>query len=137
MRYSAKKKKKGKSLSALKKELDRVFSIYIRQRDANEYGYITCVSCKKAVHWQEANNCHYADRQHMATRWDERNCNSGCVQCNAWNKGFHIHEYGKWLNNTYGDGEADRLIALSRTVAKFNSVDLETMIEYYKSKINH
>jgi hypothetical protein len=38
---------KKRSLSTVKKELDRVFSEYIRKRDADLDGYITCVSCKK------------------------------------------------------------------------------------------
>ncbi|NBQ17666.1 recombinase, partial [bacterium] len=44
---------KKRSLSTVKKELDRVFSEFIRKRDADLDGYITCVSCKKKVHWKD------------------------------------------------------------------------------------
>lgn len=128
-------KLENKSISQLTKELDRVFSIFIRQRDSDSQGYITCVSCKKKVRWEESNNCHFADRQHKSTRWDEINCNAGCVKCNAFDKGFHIHEYGKFLDKKYGKGTADDLIFKSRLVAKFTKSDLIELINKYKKLI--
>ena len=121
--------------SYLIKQLDKVFSEYIRKRDSDINGYITCVSCKKKVHWKEANNCHFADRQHMATRWHEQNNHAGCVRCNAFDVGFHIHEYAKFLNQTYGDGTADSLIQMSRFTIKFSNVELAEKIQYYKEQL--
>lgn len=119
------------------KELDRVFSIFIRQRDSDENGYITCVSCKKKVHWTEANNCHFADRRHYSTRWDEENCNAGCVSCNGFNQGFHIFHYTKFLDNKYGEGTAEKLLKISMFTFKISTKELEEKIDYYKLLIKN
>ncbi len=113
-------------------KLDDVFSKYIRQRDANVYGYIICISCKKQLMWKESSCCHYANRQHMATRWDELNNHAGCNECNCLNKGFHIHEYGKFLDLTYGNGTAEGLIQKSHTIVKFSLFEIQEKIMYYK-----
>ena len=34
-----------KTISKLKKELDKWFSLYIRIKDSNEYGYVQCTTC--------------------------------------------------------------------------------------------
>lgn len=57
----------------VKRALDDIFSKFIRLRDADVHGNITCVSCKKKIPWEKSNCCHYADRKHTATRWDELN----------------------------------------------------------------
>ena len=123
---------KKRSLSTVKKELDRVFSEFIRKRDADLDGYITCVSCKKKVHWKDSNCCHFVDRQHMATRYDETNCNAGCVQCNAWDKGFHIFEYQKFLDKKYGPGTSENLMKMRHFTIKFSVAELEEKIKLYK-----
>lgn len=126
-------KKKVKSLSKLIKELDALFSVFIRKRDADEYGTIRCVSCKEPVFWKEANCCHYMDRQYKATRWDEINCAAGCRGCNCFNKGFHIHHFGTFLNEKYGEGTTERLAAKAKEPAPGRLEVLE-MIEHYKNK---
>jgi hypothetical protein len=117
------------------KKLDLVFSQYVRLRDADVHGFITCVSCRKETRWQDSNCCHYADRKNMATRWHEENNHAGCVDCNWHNKGFHIHEYGKFLDSTYGLGTCDKLMALAKTDVHFSNADLEEKIIYYKLRV--
>jgi len=118
-----------------KRKLDDVFSKFIRLRDSDVHGLITCVSCKEKIRREDSNCCHYADRQHMATRWDEENCHAGCIKCNCFNKGFHIHEYGKFLDFTYGPGTAERLIQKSKTTVHISSEQMEGMVRIYKLKI--
>lgn len=36
-----------------KDKLDRIFSEYIRLRDADNNGYIRCISCGKIVFWKD------------------------------------------------------------------------------------
>jgi hypothetical protein len=120
---------------SLVKKLDEVFSMYIRLRDSDEYGFIRCVSCNKKVHWKEANNCHFVDRQHMILRFSEINCHAGCVQCNAWNKGFHIFYYAKFLNRKYGDNAADILMLKGKETYKYTLHELRELITYYKQKV--
>lgn len=113
-------------------KLDGIFSIYIRRRDANLHGFITCISCKKQITWKESSCCHYANRQHMATRFDEINNHAGCTECNCLNKGFHIHEYEKFLDLNYGIDTAQMIIDKSRIITKFTLKEIQEKIIYYK-----
>lgn len=68
-------------MSNLKATLDRWFSLYIRLRDSDANGFGRCISCGKLVHYKEADCGHFINRQHMNTRYDERNCNLQCRSC--------------------------------------------------------
>ena len=35
------------------KKLDKIFSEYIRKRDADENGYVKCCTCPTVEHWKE------------------------------------------------------------------------------------
>jgi len=73
-----------KTISKLKKELDKWFSLYIRLRDANEYGYTQCFTCGKVGHYKTGGmqNGHFQSRKHLSTRFDEDNCQVQCIKCN-------------------------------------------------------
>lgn len=72
-----------KSVSALVKKLDRVFSEYIRLRDSKPYGYkyFRCISCGMVKPYEQMDCGHFIGRTHMATRFDEKNCNGECKSC--------------------------------------------------------
>jgi hypothetical protein len=70
-----------------KDKLDRIFSQYIRLRDADQNGYIRCISCGKIVLWKEADNGHFINRKHMSLRFSETNCNAQCRSCNRFDEG--------------------------------------------------
>ena len=70
-----------KSISKLKKELDKWFSLYIRLRDA-EQGIAQCFTCGKIDHYKRLQCGHFQSRRHHATRWNEQNCQVQCVKCN-------------------------------------------------------
>ena len=70
------------SLSSLIKECDHVFSIYIRLRDSDEHGYVTCAcGCGKRVYWTRSQCSHYIVRSNMATRFNEYNCVATTEKC--------------------------------------------------------
>lgn len=69
--------KKAFTRSTLIKEADRVFSLYIRERDR----WLPCVTCWSS--WTETHQCwHFASRRHLNTRWHEKNAHSQCPRCN-------------------------------------------------------
>lgn len=70
-----------RSQKTLIRKLDEVFSRYIRLRDADEHGYIRCISCGRIHHFNETDCGHFINRSHMATRFDEQNCNGQCRSC--------------------------------------------------------
>ena len=119
--------------STLVKNLDTVFSIYIRRKDAiNDIA--KCVTCGKEDHWSKLQNGHWASRRHYSTRWDERNCNVQCSGCNVFRAG-EIYLYTKYLCSKYGDNFPEELYKLSQQTVKFTDADLQDMIQHYKDKL--
>lgn len=67
-------------------KLDKVFSEYIRRKDAKN-DIATCVTCGKKDHWKKLQNGHFMSRKHYATRWDEDNVGVQCSACNVFRYG--------------------------------------------------
>ena len=121
-----------KTVSKLKKELDTIFSIYIRLRSANEYGMVQCFTCGVVRHYKDGmQNGHFQSRKHMATRFDEENCQNQCVKCNMFSQGEQF-KFGLNLDAKYGEGTAEELEHLARTTLKISRVEYEQQIRYYK-----
>ena len=119
--------------STLVKNLDTVFSIYIRRKDAiNDIAQ--CVTCGKKDHWSKLQNGHWASRRHYSTRWNERNCNVQCSGCNVFRAG-EIYLYTKYLCSKYGDNFPEELYKLSQKIVKFTDDDLKDMIDHYKKEL--
>jgi hypothetical protein len=117
------------SRKSLVEKLDKVFSIYIRRKDAvNDIAQ--CVTCGKKDHWSKLQNGHWASRRHYSTRWDERNCNVQCAGCNVFRAG-EIYLYTKYLCSKYGDNFPEELHILSQKTCKFTDVELQEKIDYY------
>jgi len=127
-----------KTISKLKKELDKWFSLYIRLREANEYGYCQCFTCGKVGHYKTGGmqNGHFQSRKHMATRFDEENCQVQCVACNMFRQGEQF-KFGMNLDAKYGEGKAEELEFLARTIHKVSRVEYEEQISYYKNLVEN
>lgn len=117
------------------KKLDRIFSEFIRLRDADKNGYCKCISCGKIQHWKEVDNGHFVNRSHMSTRFDEKNCNAQCRKCNRFDEGNNIG-YMKGLVAKYGDKIIDELYVKKHHTSKFSKVEFELMADYYKKKVS-
>lgn len=76
-------KPKSKKKSTLIRELDRVFSQYIRMRDSKEFGYkyFRCISCGKVKSYDQGDAGHYYSRRNMSVRFNELNVNMECAYC--------------------------------------------------------
>ena len=123
-----------KSISKLKKELDKYFSLFIRLRDATDTGLCQCITCGVVKHYKSMHNSHFQSRKHLATRWNEKNCDVGCVACNMF-RGGEQYKFALALDSKYGEGTAEDLESLSRTIVKFTRVDYEDNIRYYKDLV--
>jgi hypothetical protein len=115
--------------STLVKNLDAVFSQYIRRKDAiNEIA--TCVTCGKKDHYKKLQCGHFMSRRHYSTRWDENNVGVQCYGCNITNQGQQFL-FAKYL----GLDKAEEMVLKSRQIVKFSDNDLQDMIQYYKDKV--
>jgi len=63
-------------------DLDMVVSLYIRIRDSNENGFLTCCTCPNEVHYKDADAGHWLSRGNMSVRWNENNIAGQCRTCN-------------------------------------------------------
>src|SRR3990167_1596747 len=78
---------KNKSISQLKKEADKIFSLFIRKKYANWKDEVRCFTCGKTFKISEIQNGHYISRIYTNLRWSEINCRPQCVGCNIFRRG--------------------------------------------------
>ena len=127
-----------KTISKLKKELDKWFSLYIRLRDATLEGMVQCFTCGKVAHYKKGGmqNGHFQSRSHLATRFCEVNCQPQCVGCNMFKQGEQ-YKFALALDSKYGLGTAEEMQFKARQIQKFSRVDYEEKISYYKSLVKN
>ena len=121
--------KKGKSLQSLRNKLDKIFSLWIRKRDANDQGIGSCYTCNQVTKLEAG---HFIPRQHAGSRWDDRNVHGQCNYCNRWQHS-NPYAYGKRLALDYGQAVVDELWASKRQAVKWSRTDLEVMIDKYSA----
>lgn len=121
--------KSKKPKSKLIKELDVVFSQYIRLNNSIN-GFCTCVTCGRVYEWKKIQAGHFMSRQHYSVRWDERNVKPQCYGCNVMQQGRQF-EFSKYL----GQELSNELYLLSKQTRKFTEIELEEMIQDYKSRL--
>ena len=127
-----------KTISKLKKELDKWFSLYIRLREANEYGMVQCFTCGIVRGYKDGmQNGHFQSRKHLATRFSEDgNCEVQCIKCNIFDSGQQ-YLFSLRLDEKYGEGRAEELEQLARTIHKVSRVEYEEQISYYKDLVKN
>jgi hypothetical protein len=113
-----------------KAKLDRVFSIWIRHRDTKD-GYGFCISCGKPITFETCDCGHYINRRHMATRFDEINCNGQCRNCNRFDEG-NIQGYRKGLIKKHGIEKVELLEFRKHNKTYYNDIIYKELIKKYK-----
>lgn len=125
-----------KTISKLKKLLDKWFSLFIRLRGADDNGLCQCFTCGKVDHYKKLQCGHFQSRRKHSTRWNPQNCQVQCVKCNMFNQGEQ-YLFAIGLDHLYGEGTADELIILSNQTIKFTRIDYEDQISYYKELVEN
>ena len=124
-----------KTISKLKKELDKWFSLYIRLRYATPQGMVKCFTCDKTSHYKKGIHAgHFMSRKHLSTRWHEDNVQVQCYRCNIHLTG-NIYAYSKLLDIRIGEGTSDNLEELSKITTKIMRHEYEELITKYKQKV--
>ena len=118
---------KGKSMAWYKKELDRVFSLYVRKIYPK-----VCYTCGKQA---ERLQCgHYISRQYLATRWSIENCRPQCWGCNGYGKGQPLI-FEEKLKAEYGNDFVEKLKASRHQIIKLDIPWYMEAIEKYKQHL--
>lgn len=128
---------------------DKLFSDYIKMRDSNEQGFVTCVCCGLHFHLKDKDasgnyivqTLHFIERGVYVLRHYEYNASAGCCYCNLQ---MHLNPHGKEyvafrnkLVATIGEVKVSDMEAAKRGINKLTTEDLKSIIEKYKPKNNH
>ena len=128
-------KKKSKTSTYYKKKLDKLFSEYIRRKDADENGYNHCYTCGARHHWKTLQNGHYIRRSAgLSVYFLEENCRPQCFACNIWKQGA-TDEYALRLQKECGDDILQKLHLKKQEIVKYYIPDYEELIGHYTQKI--
>lgn len=119
------KKTPSRSLSKLKKELDRVFSIYIRSKHTKK-----CYTCPKTDCVLQCG--HFVPRQYLATRWSEDNCRPQCVGCNLFGNG-QLLDFEENLKRELGVEKVEALKASRHLILKLDRAWYENEIKKFST----
>lgn len=129
-----KRKIKTKSRSQLVKELDAIFSRYIRLRDADKNGICTCITCWDKKPRKEMHNTHFISRSNYKYRRSVVNCFAWCYKCNVilhWN----YISYTLVMVRKYGEGIV-REMQEDKELVKISTPEIREMIEKYKYEVD-
>jgi len=125
---------KRPKISTLRNKLDTVFSRFIRLRDADHRGMVTCCTCSKPMHWKDAQCGHFQVRTYYKTRWDELNCHPQCPQCNM-NDGEQF-KHAQYIDRRYGGDTAEYLYQQARSgPLKLTHSEYMELIKIYSDKV--
>lgn len=116
------------------KKLDKVFSAYIRLRDAMPNGCFRCISCGKIKRFEQGDCGHYHSRTHMATRWDPDNCHMECRGCNR-ASADHLIGYRRNLVEKIGLDRINRLEMMAHSQKHWLDFELQEKIDYYTREV--
>jgi hypothetical protein len=121
-----------KTIKHLENLADKWFSIFIRLRDSNSYGWGHCCTCNRPVFWKNADNGHFVKRGHKATRYNEQNCGLQCrFPCNRMRNGEN-QAHRMYIDNKYGEGTASLLKKLGKFPMERTKEEYIILIEHYR-----
>ena len=120
--------------------LDKVFSQWVRRKDADHRGYVECFTCGVVKHWKMMDAGHFQSRAKYSTRWmydpDEGMVNimPQCRRCNAFRSGEQ-YIFARKLDAIYGEGTAERIEQASNQTRKYSVEELEALIDVYNRRL--
>jgi hypothetical protein len=123
---------------------DKLFGDYIKKRDSDKDGNITCVCCKQKFNLSDKTNdgssyivqpLHFVSRSVYSQRFNENQVYAGCCFCNL---KMYLHPEGKEVEvyqikliETLGIVEVMRMVAQKRNVNKLSVADIKEVIQKY------
>ena len=115
-------------------KLWKVFSEYIRRRDADKDGNCKCFTCNLVRNWKQMDCGHGIPRQHKATKFSEINNHAQCKRCNGF-EGGKREVYKVEVDKRYGPGTWHKLELASKITLKRTQFEIDTMTEFYKQEL--
>lgn len=116
------------------KDLDAVFSRFVRLSNANADGMVECYTCPHVVHYKKIHAGHYVSRFYKATRWDEDNVRPQCMMDNLWKRGDPV-VFRENLVKELGEARVKELEQSRHISMKLQREFLCEKIAYYETKV--
>ncbi len=127
-------KRKVGSLSRLQKNLDAIFSRFIRLRAADKDGNVACFTCYHIYPYKKLHNGHYVLRGYKSVRWNEDNCRPQCGVCNLWRKGEPV-TFRENLVKELGEEKVKEIELKRHELFKVTAEWLQEKINLYTEKV--
>jgi hypothetical protein len=127
-------KKRSPTLRSLKARCWKLFSEWIRRKDADAGGTENCYTCGKLAHWKELHAGHALPGRTNAVLFDPDIVRPQCPVCNIW-KGGNYPIFTTKLIKENGMAWWESKLEGARAVVKYTRSDLEEMIVQLKQKI--
>ena len=120
------KRKKLPSIKTLREKADKLFSLYIRERDGR------CITCGSTENLQCSH--YYGKKARAAVRYNPFNAHAQCAKCHQAHHMSDPMRYADWMRVEYSGEALDKLELDSRAISKRDRVYYTQIIEYYEAK---
>jgi hypothetical protein len=116
-----------------KEEAWKWFSIYVRLKHADNYGYVNCYTCGRRMFWKK-DGCqagHFQGGRGNAVLLDEEQVRPQCYACNCGRSGEQ-YIFGKNLEREYGEKKVQEMRKKRHLKKKVNPKEWEQFASYYQ-----
>lgn len=117
-------------ISVLKRKAWTVVSLFVRKRDADENGFVNCITCGVRKHYTQGDAGHFIPGRGNSILFDVRGIHFQCKPCNGGfkNQTFSKDEvainYRKYMLKRYGEKVVKSLEDLRRQTKQFKEKEL-------------
>lgn len=127
--------KDGVSIKVLDEKLWKIFSKYIRSKDADWKNEVACFTCGVRADWRTQDAGHYVPKSTGGSylKYYETNVHNQCILCNRIKAGNYA-VYKMRLIEKYGEGVINHLNAL-RQFPPLTVTDYQNKISYYTDQL--
>ena len=128
---------KKPTVQSLKKKAWKLCSELVRRGEADDNGYVSCVTCGAVKHWKNGDAGHFLDGRRNSIYFDRRGIHFQCKGCNgnlrdgniSRNKEATARSYKKYMLKRYGRKVVDEIKYNKENVSKqFSVPELEKLI---------
>ncbi len=118
---------------------DTLFSEWIRRRRADVNGYAVCIMCGLKKHWRQMTNGHFKKRRHLSTRFEDKNCEVLCYDCQRESEEHPIMEekFAAVFVGHYGPEVLEWLEQKKNSMVHLRDADYKQLCEEIKRKIDN
>jgi hypothetical protein len=125
---------KKQTLPKLKKECWKLFSEWVRRKDADETGTVECYTCRKPIHWKEAHAGHFVPGRTGSVLLNPAIVRPQCVQCNIFLCG-NYSAYTLRMLDEVGREKVQEYLALKHVAKKWTRAELEGIRYHYRAEL--